>query len=323
MNSKKSFCFVLVALFVVFVFLGNAQAATYPKKPITLIIPFSAGGSHDLNARVVTSIIPQYLGQPMVVKLMPGAGGQLATAAAVRAKADGYTLIFTHNFVDQLQPLIEKLPYDTYDSLVTVCRVNYGPGMAYVMADKPWKTLDEVLEYAKKNPGKLKFACTGNWAAIFTFGAMLFHRAGGVEAHFLPYKGGGPCLQSMLAGEADFSFFFPMPLIDLHKQGKVRILATAGEKRMKQIPEVPTLKELGYGTGYLMDRTVMLPRKTSEDRVKVLRDAFRKLVDDKSFRKFMARVGENIAYVDGPDYEKLRLQQKKEYGELVKTITGK
>lgn len=323
MNSKKSLRFLLVALFVAFVYLGNAQAGTYPEKPVTLIIPFSAGGSHDLNARVVISIIPQYLGQPMIVKLMPGAGGQLATAAAVRAKPDGYTLIFTHNFVDQLQPLVEELPYDTYDSLVTVCRVNYGPGMAYVTADKPWKTLDEVLDYAKKNPGKLKFACTGNWAAIFTFGAMLYNRAGGVQAHFLPYKGGGPCLQSMLAGEADFSFFFPMPLIDLHKQGKVRILATAGEERMKQIPEVPTLKELGYGTGYMMDRTVMVPRKTPEDRVQILRDAFRKLNKDKSFRNFMARVGENIEYIEGPDYEKLRLQQRKEYKELVKSITGK
>jgi len=323
MSSKRILYLFLVTLFVAYVFSGNVQAAQYPKKPVTLIIPFSAGGSHDLNARVVTSIIPQYLGQPMVVKLMPGAGGQLATAAAVRAKPDGYTLIFTHNFVDQLQPLIEKLPYDTYESLVTVCRVNYGPGMAYVRADKPWKTLDEVLDYAKKNPGKLKFASTGNWAAIFTFGALLFHRAGGIEAHFLPYKGGGPCLQSMLAGEADFSFFFPMPLIDLHKQGKVRILATAGEKRSKEIPEVPTLKELGYGTGYLMDRTVMLPRKTPEDTVKILRDAFSKLIDDKSFQRFMVQVGENIAYVDGPDYEKMRLQQRKEYTELVKTLTGK
>jgi tripartite-type tricarboxylate transporter receptor subunit TctC len=323
MNTKKSLRFLLTALFVVFVCLGNAHAATYPKKPVTLIIPFSAGGSHDLNARIVTSIIPQYLGQPMIVKLMPGAGGQLATAAAVRAKADGYTLIFTHNFVDQLQPLVEKLPYDTYEALVTICRVNYGPAMAYVMADKPWKTLDEVLQYAKKNPGKLKFACTGNWAALFTFGAMLFDRAGGVQAHFLPYKGGGPSLQAMLAGEADFSFLFPMPLIDLHRQGKIRILATAGEERMKQIPEVPTFKELGYGTGYMMDRTVMLPRKTPQDRVQILRDAFRKLNKDKSFRKFMARVGENIEYIDGPDYEKLRLQQRKEYGELIKAVIGK
>ena len=322
MNNKKSSYFLLVALFMAFVCLGNAYADTYPKKPVTLIIPFSAGGSHDLNARVVISIIPQYLGQPMVVKLMPGAGGQLATSAAVRAKPDGYTLIFTHNFVDQLQPLVQELPYDTYESLTTVCRVNYGPAMAYVMADKPWKTLDEVLEYAKKNPGKLKFGCTGNWAALFTFGATLFSRAGGVETRFLPYKGGGPCLQAMFAGEADFSFLFPMPLIDLHKQGKIRILATAGEERMKQIPQVPTFKELGYGTGYTMDRTVMLARKTPPDRVQILRDAFRKLGKDKSFQKLMARVGENIEYIDGPAYEKLRLQQRKEYKELVKSIAG-
>ena len=92
--------------------LSTAKADDYPNKPITMIIPLGAGGSHDLNARVFTSIIPEYLGNAIIVKLMPGASGQKGTAAAARAKPDGYTLLFTHNYIDQLQQHIEKLPYD-------------------------------------------------------------------------------------------------------------------------------------------------------------------------------------------------------------------
>jgi len=113
MKTKNIFRFLLVFLFLVSLSLSTAMAGDYPEKPITLIIPLGAGGSHDLNARVFTSVIPTYLNQAIIIKLMPGAGGQTGTAAAVRAKPDGYTLLFTHNFIDQLQPLVEKLPYDT------------------------------------------------------------------------------------------------------------------------------------------------------------------------------------------------------------------
>ena len=101
-----------------------ASAADYPNKSITLIIPLGAGGSHDLNARVFTSIIPAYLGQPVVVKLMPGASGQTGTAAAARARPDGYTLLFTHNYFDQLQQYVTKLPYDSNKDFVPVVQLN-------------------------------------------------------------------------------------------------------------------------------------------------------------------------------------------------------
>lgn len=321
MKSKNIFGFILGILFLVFVSLSAAMAGEYPTKPITMIIPFSAGGSHDLNARVFTSIIPQYLGQPVVVKLMPGAGGQTGMAAAVRAKPDGYTLVFAHNYVDQLQPLIEKLPYDTTRDLVTVWRLNYAPCIAFVRTDKPWKTLDEMLDYGRKNPGKLKFAHSGNWGATFTPGAIMLTTAG-VNATYIPYKGGGPAVAATLAGDADFHFGFPSVIFPHAKAGKVRLLAVAGNKRLKEIPEVPCFKELGF-TGGNMERIIMAPSKISKDRLQILRQAFRKLYDDKTFKKFMTRIGENMEYMDGPDYEKLRIIQHKQYKELVDKILGK
>ncbi|MCZ6512152.1 MAG: tripartite tricarboxylate transporter substrate-binding protein, partial [Alphaproteobacteria bacterium] len=103
---------------------GGAIAQNYPNKPITLILPLGAGGSHDLNSRVFTSIIPKYLDQAMIVKLMPGASGQTGTAAAATAPADGYTLLFSHNYFDQLQQHVKDLPYDTTKDFVTVARLN-------------------------------------------------------------------------------------------------------------------------------------------------------------------------------------------------------
>ncbi|HSR72595.1 MAG TPA: tripartite tricarboxylate transporter substrate-binding protein, partial [Kiloniellales bacterium] len=105
--------------------LGTSGAlAEYPEKPITLIVPLGAGGSHDRNARVFTSVIPEYLGNAMIVKLMPGASGQTGTAAAANAKPDGYTLLFTHNYFDQLQQHVTKLPYDTMEDFVSVAQLN-------------------------------------------------------------------------------------------------------------------------------------------------------------------------------------------------------
>jgi len=320
--KTKNILFSLLVVVLAIALTGMPAMAEYPDKPITLIIPLGAGGSHDLNARVFTSVIPTYLGQPMVIKLMPGAGGQTGTAAAVRAKPDGYTLIFTHNFIDQLQPQIEKLPYDTTKALVTVWRLNYGPPVFYGRSDRPFKTLQEMLDYGKKNPGKLVFGHTGKWGAGFTPGAVVLTRAG-VDAAYIPYQGGGPALQAALAGDIDFTVGFPAQSLPYYRSGKLRFYAVGAEKRLEEAPDVPTLKELGYPVAsLLMSRIIMAPRATPPERIQILRDAFRKLYTDKTFLRLMKSLGENTEYMDGPDYEKVRAEQKKEYAALVKKITG-
>ncbi len=318
MTFRKISRSILVAVLLVFVGLTPVMADNYPSKPITLIIPLGAGGSHDLNARVFTSVIPTYLGQAVVVKLMPGAGGQTGTAAAIKAKPDGYTLIFTHNYIDQLQPLLEKLPYDTLKDLKAVCRINYGASSVVVRADKPWKTLDEMLAYGKESPGKLIFTTSGNWGATMTPGARVLLQAG-VDATYIPYKGGGPAMQALLAGDGDFMMSFPSQAGPLVEAGKIRALASAGNTRV--FPDVPNLKELGYETG-TMDRIVLAPKDVPEDRMKVLRDAFSKLNGDKTYKRLMVRIGENTEYMDGPDYDKIRPVNQEAYRSLVKKISG-
>lgn len=322
MKTKRIFRILLVALALVFLSSAGVMAA-YPEKPITLIIPLGAGGSHDLNARIFSSVIPTYLDQPIIIKLMPGAGGQTGTAAAVKARPDGYTLIFTHPFIDQLQPVVEKLPYDTTKALKTVWRLNYGEPCFYGPSDRPWKTLQEMLDYGKKNPGKLKFATTGQWGAGFTPGAFVLTRAG-VEANYIPYQGGGPALQAVLAGDADFTVGFPAQGLPHLKTGKLRFYAVGATKRLADAPDVPTLPELGYPVdSLLMARIVLAPRETPQDRIDILREAFRKLYKDQTFLALMKGLGENVEFMDGPDYEKVRAKQAVEFTELVKIITGK
>lgn len=322
MKAQKKISVLLSALAALLCFAnGTAGAEEWPSKPITLIIPFGAGGSHDINARVFTSVIPNELGQPMVVKLMPGASGQKGTAAAIKARPDGYTLLFTHNFIDQLQRHVENLPYDTLKDQVTVWKLNESEALFYTRSDKPWKTLAAMIEYAKKNPGELVFNNSGKWGAGFTAGAVLLAHAG-VQAKFVPYKGGGPSRRAILAGDGDFSVGRVGNLLTLHEAGKVRILAVAGEKRVEAFPDVPSFKELGYpASGAVMDRIIMAPRATPADRIAKLRTAFRAIYKDKTFNNLMKRLGENTKFMDGADYENVRLKQSEEYGALVKKLS--
>ncbi|MDF1777000.1 MAG: tripartite tricarboxylate transporter substrate binding protein [Rhizobiaceae bacterium] len=299
---------------------GAVQAADYPEKPITLVIPLGAGGSHDLNARVFTSVIPQYINQAMIVQLSPGASGQKGTNEVATADADGYKLLFTHNYIDQLQQHVENLPYDPLADFVTVARINFAPIAIVVKGDSPYKSAEELFAAAKENPGKVRMAHSGNWGALFVPAAQLM-QANEIDLNLVPYKGGGPAMQALLSGDADMTMGFPSTLSALLDSGEVRVLATAGDKRI--YPDVPSFSELGVGgdVGF-MHRVVLAPKGIPQDRLDVLRAAFLKLNEDKTYQRLMSRLGENIDYMSGDDYEKLRADQAEAYKSLVAKITG-
>ena len=278
---------------------ANNARAEYPEKPITLILPLGAGGSHDRNARVFTSVIPQYLGNAMIVKLMPGASGQTGTAAAAKAKPDGYTLLFTHNYYDQLQQHVKKLPYNTTEDFITVGKLNSGNFSAIVLADSPFNSWKELVAYANENPGKLKFAHSGDWGATHAPGLQLFAEAGIVDKIVMvPYKGGGPSMRGFLAGEADFTLQFKSTI--LAQGDNVRVLISAGTQT--SFEGAPTFADLGYTADIgLMHRVVMAPRGTPDDIIEKLRSALKALQDDKTYKKLIKAIGETRDYVDGPE----------------------
>jgi tripartite-type tricarboxylate transporter receptor subunit TctC len=299
---------------------GAALADDYPAKPITMIIPLGAGGSHDLNARVMTSMLPTYLGQPVVVELMPGGSGRIGTAAAAKAKPDGYTLLFTHNFIDELQQHVSKLPYNPNKDFVVIARTNTAPPSLTVRADSRFKTMKDMLDEAKANPGKVKFGHSGNWGAAMVPGAALL-QAAGVKMSLVPYKGGGPAMRGVLSGDVDFTVAFPSVITS---QGdKVRTLVTLADK--PAFPNVPTTGDIGFpdvANIATMQRVVLAPAGTPPERLAKLREAFAKLAQDKTYMTLLNKLGENNEYMDAEKYTQMRLNQDKAYAKLVKDLTN-
>ncbi len=294
-------------------------AAQYPNRPITLITPYAAGGSHDLNARVFTTYIQQYLGQPIVIKLVPGEAGQKGTLEAVQAPADGYTLIFTDNFRDQLYQYTFQNPhYDTNADLVSVARVNYGQVGMIVRGDSPYRTWQDFEADALAHPHQLKMSHSGLWAAFFVAGGQIM-KDRGLRLRMVPYRGGGPAKAALLGDDVDISAAFPATLAADVEAGLVRILATAGATRT--LPDVPAFAELGISptTGF-MHRVVMAPRAIPADRLERLRRAFADLQRDERYRAAMAQMGENTEYMDGAAYENERRALGQEYAELAQAI---
>lgn len=311
---------VAVAATAVSLCLAGAALAEYPEKPITVVIPLGPGGSHDLNARVITSTIPQYLGQAMIVQLSPGAGGQKGTQEVAGAEADGYTLLFTHNYIDQLQQHVENLPYDPMADFVPVARINYAPIAIVVRGDSEYQTYEDLIEAAKAAPGEIRMSHSGNWGATFVPGAQVMMETG-AQFNLVPYQGGGPAMQALLAGDSDVTMGFPSVIAPLVDSGEVRVLATAGDERIYE--DVPSFVELGLGsdTGF-MHRVFLAPDGTPQEAIAKLQEAFAALQEDPSYGRLMGRLGENTNYIDGAAYQKIREAQKASYADLVKTITG-
>lgn len=316
--TKKSMAALAVTGAALAATLSPAQAE-YPEKPITMVIPLGAGGSHDLNARVITSIIPTYLNQAMIVRLTPGAGGQKGTQEVANAPADGYTLLFTHNYIDQLQQHVENLPYNPLEDFVTVARVNYAPIAVAVRADSPYETFEDLVAASKENPGGIQMAHSGNWGALFVPAAQMM-KALDMTWNLVPYQGGGPALQALLSGDADVTMGFPSSLASHVEAGKLRILATAGPERLYE--DIPTFAEVGVeGDVGFMHRVVLAPAGTPEDVLAKLGEAFAALGEDKTFGNMMGRLGENIQIITD-EYDTMRAEQSEAYKTLVEQLTS-
>ncbi|WP_305988187.1 tripartite tricarboxylate transporter substrate binding protein [Roseibium sp. MMSF_3544] len=295
--------------------LTTTAAAEYPEKPVTMIIPLGAGGSHDLNARVIASILPTYLGQPVIVKLMPGASGQTGTAAAANSAADGYTILFTQNFIDQLQQHVAKLPYDPNKDFVTVARTNFAAPSVIVKSDSEFTDFNSMLEYGKANPGKLRFGHSGNWGAFMVPGALLFTEAG-VRPTLVPHKGGGPALQALLAGDVDVSMAFNS-VIDSQGDALRPLVSVSPGTAIEGVPTTGEVGIEGVGDMGIMHRVVLVPAGVPDEALAKLRSAFAEMQDDKTYKRLLGKLGENAEFMDGEAYDSIRLKQSDEYKALV------
>jgi tripartite-type tricarboxylate transporter receptor subunit TctC len=222
-----------------------AQAQAYPQKPVKVVVAFTAGGTTDILARTVTQQLSEKLKQPFVIDNKPGAGGNLGTELVVRSAPDGYTLIVNSVGPIAVNPtLYGKLPYNPLTDLVPIVQIADVPNVLVIHPSVPANTMEELVAYAKANPGKLNYGSTGIGTSSHLSSFMLSKRVG-FEATHIPYKG-ADALKDLLAGRIQF-MFATIPSVMPHiTAGKLKPMAVSSLKRSRSMPEVPTVVEKGF-----------------------------------------------------------------------------
>ncbi|EJL81512.1 hypothetical protein PMI15_03421 [Polaromonas sp. CF318] len=268
-----------------------AFAQAWPARPITLIVPFPAGGTTDVLARAVGQELSKSLGQPVVVESRPGAGATLGADFVAKSKPDGYTLLMGAVHHTIATSVYKKLPYDFQKDFAPVSTVALVPNVLVVNPAVPAKTVKDLLVLAKAEPGKLTYGSNGNGTGQHLIGAQ-FESMGGVQMLHVPYKGSGPLTTDLLGGQITMSFDTITPVLPHIKAGKLRALAVTTNKRSPALPDVPTLDETGLkgfnlGTWF----GVLAPAATPKDIVARLSTELAKIVNSPEFRKKMDDIG--------------------------------
>jgi len=222
-----------------------AQAQPWPSKPVTLLVPFPAGGSSDAIARAVGPRLQEKLGGSFIVDNKGGAGGTVGSALVKRAAPDGYTLLVSSLGPFVIGPhLMKNVGYDPLKDFDYITVAVQAPNVLAVPASSPHKSLAEVVAFMKANPDKMSFASSGNGSSDHLTAELFWQQTGTMGLH-IPYKGGAPALSDLLGGQVDATFMNINTGLSNIKAGKLKALAVTGSKRSPQLPEVPTLEELG------------------------------------------------------------------------------
>jgi tripartite-type tricarboxylate transporter receptor subunit TctC len=275
-----------------------AQAQTqFPDKPIRFLIGFATGGPTDLSTRALAIAGGRLLGQPMVVQNMPGAGGTLAMAELARQAADGYTVAFTTTSYKALTAHQQKPPFDL-NELQTLLGYAEFRHLLFVRADSPHKTIDDLVRFAKANPGALKFGHVGMGTSLHLQG-MAFFKGVGAQVLDVPYKGSAEFTNAVLGGHVDMAFIEVAGIRSLARAGTVRLLVTLTPQRFAEYPEVPTALERGVEGPELFNPElgVAVRKGTPPERVKRLHDALRRAIDEPDFAKAMNDMGLKSGYM--------------------------
>ena len=226
--------------------LAAQDAANYPSKPIHIVIPFPPGGATDVITRRIGERLTQKWGQPVVVENKPGANTVIGTEAVHRAPADSYTILMTSPAgLVQLPPLMPNLPYDPERDFMPLTQIADVPTALVVPVNLPVKSVKQLADYLKANPGKTAYGSLGLGSTLHIYGEA-FRRQIGADTVHVPYKGDAPAMTDLFGGRIQYLFNNPVSAIGAAKGGKVRILAVTGEARLPAIPEVPTMAQAGY-----------------------------------------------------------------------------
>jgi tripartite-type tricarboxylate transporter receptor subunit TctC len=295
---------------------------TYPSRTVTLINPFPPGGAADVVARPFAAVLEPIVKQPVVIETKAGAAGAVGAQFAANARPDGYTLlvhIVSISGFAEVDKLFGRTPKFTRADFIPIARFTEGPMVLVVNAETPYKTLKDLVDDAKKNPDKIVFSSSGLYGALH-LPTQLLMNAAGIKMRHLPTNGGGPALTALLGNNAQV-LASSVAAANTHiKSGKIRALAAYSDKRIGSLPDVPTLKELGYDVEFYLWVGLFAPKGTPEAVVKTIRESAKAAVATDKFKAAIANLGDNIRYMDQPDFAKFWDQDAARVEAAVKSI---
>ncbi len=285
---------------------SSAIAQDFPSKPLNLMVAFPAGGSTDVAARIVASIAEKQIGQPIVVLNKAGAGGQVGWTELSRQKGDGYYVGFI-NLPATNTVIVDPERQSLFDikSFTPIINQVLDPGIIWVRADSPFKTLQDVIDAAKKNPGTVKAATTGIMSDDHLAILMLEEAVPGASFRIVHLDGGAPMLKETLAGNIEVSFDNVGSVVKQAQAGQVRVLAVMDPERSKFLPNVPTTKELGLPTVVMNStRGIAGPKNMDPKALAKLTETLKKAMEDAEHVKKLEEVGLAIKIMTGAEYQK-------------------
>jgi tripartite-type tricarboxylate transporter receptor subunit TctC len=299
-------------------FEGLLAVEKFPEKPIKILVGFVPGGTVDLNARMLGSLVSEDFGQAVVVVNKPGATATIAAAELASSKPDGYTLMLTPILTVSLTPFFIKIKYDplkSFDPILSTFATNYG---LCVRQDAPWKTFREMIEWAQKNPGELSVSDTGKGSPHYpTF--EIIARKEKIQWKHVPYPGGLPAATALLGGhvKAHFGSGSHLPFLE---SGQFKMLAAYSPKRQPKFPDVPTLKELGYDVPDSRTHIILAPKGVPEPILKILEDAFGKAVKHDAYKGFLKNIFLEPDYRNREEIKSLIEAEYKAWDELLEKL---
>jgi tripartite-type tricarboxylate transporter receptor subunit TctC len=270
-----------------------AQAQAFPSKPITLVVPFPAGGALDAVARPMAEGMRKILGQAVVVENVPGAGGTVGAGNVARAAPDGYTILLgsvaTHAIAAGIYP---KLSYDPLANFAPITQLTRGPLVLGVGPQFKAGSVRELVAAAKASPGTINYASTGNGTALHVAGE-LFKSAAGINVQHVPYRGGGQAMTALMAGEVSYIIGNTQLVMPLISGGKIKALAVTGERRLAALPDLPTMAEAGTpGVDVVTWFGLFAPAGTPADIVEQLNGAATAALKSEAVQRSLATMGD-------------------------------
>jgi tripartite-type tricarboxylate transporter receptor subunit TctC len=317
MKRASWICSVFFFLFVPPIFLPSAQAADYPSKPITFVLPYPAGGSTDLTTRALANAAKKYLGQPLIIENKPGGGATVGPTLLLTKPPDGYTIGLITSGVT-IAYHMGKLRFNPTDEVTHIMR--WGGYLFGIMvhADARWKTIQEFIQYSRENPQQVTYTSVGVGTSPHLAMEELAMAAGNVQWIHVPSKGGSEASTALLGGHVDASSGSSgLQLVDA---GKFRLLATYTEHRSERYPQVPTLKELGYNVVSYSPLGIIGPKGIPKEITAKLHDVFKKAMEDPEFQAIMKKFDMSLLYLNPEDYENFFRKDSEQIGKLVQKL---